>query len=84
MARYIILFRQRHAALYHPLFPTTCLTQADHWIHKVVDLYTSAQYWLQSNYPRGYIVVFVVVSIVSSSLYIFDIVTDMVVAKVSA
>jgi hypothetical protein len=47
-----------------------------------VDVYTSSEYWLHTNYPRGYIVVFLFISLASSGIYVFDIVTDVLVAQV--
>lgn len=51
-------------------------------MHVLVDIYTSAQYWLQSNYPRGYILVYIIISLMAVAIYAFDIVTDVLVAKV--
>ncbi len=59
------------------------LAQVDHWFHRLVDMYTSLQYLLQSRYPRGYVLLFLVLSLLNTALYLVDIVTDLVVAKVS-
>jgi hypothetical protein len=58
--------------------------QFNHLVDVAVDVYTSSEYWLHTNYPRGYIVVFLFISLASSGIYVFDIVTDVLVAQVRA